>query len=201
MAGKDSVPRPPEQNSDDRKVGNDVGERLRALRKWHGWSQRQLAQRADVTHATISLIEQGRVSPSVGSLKKVLDGIPMSLAEFFNLKFDTSPQVFFRADELPEAGCGNVECRLLGAPEASQGLSIRYTVYPPGECSGPELQSGDGEEGGIIVSGHLEVTVGGEVSLLGPGDAYFFSSRRPHRFRNPGEVDCVLVSASAPVTV
>lgn len=45
-----------------------VGRRLKALRKMHGWSQRELAKRAGVTNATISLIEQGRVSPSILSL-------------------------------------------------------------------------------------------------------------------------------------
>ena len=57
----------------------DVGARLRALRLMHGLSQRELAKRAGVSNAIISLIEQNRSSPSVGSLKKVLDGLPVSL--------------------------------------------------------------------------------------------------------------------------
>ena len=32
----------------------------------------------------------------------------------------------------------------------------------------------------------IEVTIDGERRLLGPGDAYYFDSRRPHRFRNIG---------------
>ncbi len=53
-------------------------------------SQRELARRSGVTNATISLIEQNRVSPSVSSLKKLLEGIPMSLADFFT--FDQPPR-------------------------------------------------------------------------------------------------------------
>ncbi len=56
----------------------DVGAHLRAVRTIYGLSQRELAKRAGVTNGLISLIEQNRVSPSVSSLKKVLDGIPMS---------------------------------------------------------------------------------------------------------------------------
>ena len=63
----------------------DVGGHLKAVRTMYGLSQRELAKRAGVTNGTISLIEQNRVSPSVSSLKKVLDGVPMSLAEFFTL--------------------------------------------------------------------------------------------------------------------
>ena len=56
-------------------------------------SQRELARRAGVTNGLISLIEQNRVSPSVSSLKKVLDGVPMSLAEFFTLDLSEGPTV------------------------------------------------------------------------------------------------------------
>ncbi|MFC6635398.1 cupin domain-containing protein [Microbulbifer taiwanensis] len=192
----DSVIQPPEARG-----GDDIGVRLKAVRKMHGLSQRELAKRAGVTNATISLIEQGRVSPSVGSLKKVLDGIPMSLAEFFTLQFDDNPQVFFRADEMPNVGTGPIQYRLLGASNSKRDMSILYEVYPPGQDTGPELLSHEGEEGGIVVAGQLEVTVGAETALLGPGDGYYFSSRRPHRFRNPGDCDCVLVSANSPPSV
>ena len=63
----------------------DIGPRLKAVRENQGMSQRELAKRTGVSNATISLIEQNRTSPSVGLLKKVLDGIPISLADFFAL--------------------------------------------------------------------------------------------------------------------
>ena len=78
----------------------DVGARLRAIREMHGLSQRELAKRAGVSNASVSLIEQNKSSPSVGSLKKVLDGIPMSLADFFSIEQAPREQVFFRAEDL-----------------------------------------------------------------------------------------------------
>lgn len=65
-----------------------VGVRLKALREYHGWSQRELAKRAGVPNSAISVIEQGSVSPSVQSLEKVLKGFPLSLQNFFTI--DTS---------------------------------------------------------------------------------------------------------------
>jgi mannose-6-phosphate isomerase-like protein (cupin superfamily) len=56
----------------------------------------------------------------------------------------------------------------------------------------------DAEEGGIIIRGRLEVTVGDQVRVLGPGDAYYFDSRTPHRFRNIGDEECEVVSANSP---
>ena len=70
----------------------DVGARLRTVRTTFGLSQRELARRAGVTNGLISLIEQNRVSPSVSSLKKLLDAVPMTLAEFFTLDLTAAPR-------------------------------------------------------------------------------------------------------------
>ncbi len=55
-----------------------------------------------------------------------------------------------------------------------------------------------GEEGGVVIRGHLELTVDGERYVLRPGDAYYFDSSRPHHFRNVGTERCELVSACSP---
>ena len=81
----------------------DIGIRLQAVRKGKGLSQRELAKRVGVTNSTISLIEQNKVSPSISSLKKVLDGIPISLADFFTMDLaplDDGP--FYPVDDQPD---------------------------------------------------------------------------------------------------
>ncbi len=57
-----------------------------------------------------------------------------------------------------------------------------------------------GEEGGVVVRGQIELTIGGETRVLGPGDAYYFTSAIPHRFRNLGSEPCEIISASSPPT-
>ncbi len=178
----------------------DVGAHLKAVRQMYGLSQRELAKRAGVTNGLISLIEQNRVSPSVSSLKKVLDGVPMALADFFTLDLASKPQVFFRKEELADIGTGSVELRLVGGRVSSRSMAVRHEKYPPGADTGEEMLTHAGEEGGVVVRGRIELTVGGEVRILGAGDAYYFRSSLPHRFRNPGREDCEIVSASAPPT-
>lgn len=178
----------------------DVGAHLRAVRTLYGLSQRELAKRAGVTNGLISLIEQNRVSPSVSSLKKVLDGIPMSIAEFFTLDLSASPQVFFRADELTDLGDRSVALRLVAARRANRAMSVMHERYAPGADTGADMLRHEGEEGGVVVRGRIELTVGGETRLLGPGDAYYFTSAIPHRFRNSGSEPCEIVSASTPPT-
>ncbi|HVC01762.1 MAG TPA: cupin domain-containing protein [Steroidobacteraceae bacterium] len=178
----------------------DVGAHLRAVRQMYGLSQRELAKRAGVTNGLISLIEQNRVSPSVSSLKKVLDGVPMALADFFTLDLALQPQVFFPKEELAQIGTGRVDLRLVGSGLAKRGMSILHELYEPGADTGEEMLTHGGEEGGVVVRGRIDLTVGGETRTLNAGDAYYFRSTLPHRFRNSSRESCEIVSASAPPT-
>ena len=79
----------------------DIGGRLRFIRARHKLSQRELAKRSGVTNSTISLIRSNQMNPSVGALKRILDGIPMGLAEFFAIEPERPRKVvlsFRRAD-------------------------------------------------------------------------------------------------------
>jgi transcriptional regulator with XRE-family HTH domain len=178
----------------------DVGGHLKAVRIMYGLSQRELAKRAGVTNGTISLIEQNRVSPSVSSLKKVLDGVPMSLAEFFTLDLQENPQVFYARDELTDIGDRDVSLRLVAARRPNRAMTIMHERYRSKADTGADMLSHKGEEGGIVISGRIELTIGGQSRVLGVGDAYYFSSAVPHRFRNVGDEPCEIISASTPPT-
>ena len=178
----------------------DVGARLRTVRTTFGMSQRELARRAGVTNGLISLIEQNRVSPSISSLKKVLDGVPMTLAEFFTVDLTAAPQAFFGVDELAELGNAEVSRRLVAAKRPARQLTVVHQRFAAG-TSTDEPGSTPGEEGGVVVRGRIEVTVGGSTRILGPGEAYYFSKQLPHRFRNVGREVCEIISASSPAAL
>lgn len=177
-----------------------VGERLRHVRKLHGLSQRSLAKKAGIMNSTISLIESGQLNPSVGALKRILDAVPIGLTEFFSLEPATGEQVFFRSSELTEIGKGQISFRQVGGSSAGKTVQMLKEHYEPGSDTGRIPLVHEGEEAGIIISGRLEVTVDGERRILGPGDAYYFRSTRPHRFRCVGKAPCELISACSPPT-
>ncbi len=71
-------------------------------------------------------------------------------------------------------------------------------TYPPGADTGREMIAHQGEEAGVVLEGEIEITIGAETRLLGPGEAYYFDTNVPHRFRNPGSQPCRLVSCCTP---
>ena len=178
----------------------DVGLRLKLVRLRFNLSQRALAKKAGVANASISLIESGNTSPSVSALKRILAGIPMTLAEFFS---DELPgvvsEVFYRAESLTEISGGEgISYRQIGSAKAGHALQILHETYQVGADTGMMMLAHEGEEGGVILSGRLEVTVGEAARILGAGDAYYFNSKQPHRFRNAGSEVCTLVSSCSP---
>jgi transcriptional regulator with XRE-family HTH domain len=179
--------------------GAVVGERLRSLRQQSGLSQRELARRSGVTNGMISLIEQNKTSPSVALLKKVLSGFPMTLAGFFaGVDEVEHTPVFFAARQLEVMDNGLIRFSQIGNPLGKRSMQIMSETYLPGADTGQTMLAHDSEEGGFVVHGRIEVTVGHQVATLGRGDAYYFDSRLPHRFRNRGDEICELVSACAP---
>jgi len=176
----------------------EIGSRLRMIREQLGLSQRQLARQSGVANATISQVEAGKINPTVSMLKKVLDGVPMSLGQFFADDLQSQDRMFFRSDELIEIAEGGVSYRQVGASLANKSIQLLKERYQPGAGTGKHELTHEGEECGIVLSGRLEVTVGEEVSVLGPGDAYYFKSTLPHQFRNIGSEPCELITACSP---
>lgn len=175
-----------------------IGPRLKNLRARHGLSQRKLATIAGVSNATVSLIEHGRTDPSMGLLKRILDAMGVSFAEFFSAEQGPHEKYFFARSEMSEISSGPISFLQIGSDLSDSQLQIMHERYQPGADTGQSMLSHNAEEGGIILSGRLEITVGEQVQTLSVGDAYLFNSRLPHRFRNTGSEECVLVSACTP---
>ena len=115
-------------NTDD--MGNaELGNRLRSLRCKAGLSQRALAKKVSVASATISLMEAGKISPSVGSLKRILEGIPIGLSEFFAFSDHHDETVFFAAEDLSEIGKGNLSIKQIGGNAFGRSLQILKETY------------------------------------------------------------------------
>ena len=73
------------------------------------------------------------------------------------------------------------------------------STIEPGGGTGDEPYAHDSDEEVVIVlEGSLELWVGDEFHLLADGDAITYSSRQPHRNRNPGPGRAVILFCATP---
>jgi transcriptional regulator with XRE-family HTH domain len=179
----------------------DIGSRLKAIRMSYGLSIRALAEAAGVTHSTIAQIELNKVSPSVSSVKRILNVFNMPLSDFFAEVEDRQEErIFFKADELVELADGKMlSYRQVGSNLAGKAMMMLHERYAPGADTG-EPYVHDAEECGIVIKGRVVIVVGQREQVLEAGEAYYFNSRLPHRMYNPFKETCEVISAVSPPT-
>lgn len=61
----------------------DLGSRVRDLRKARGWTLEQAAVQAGLARSTLSKIENGQMSPTYEALKKLAEGLAISVPQLF----------------------------------------------------------------------------------------------------------------------
>lgn len=178
----------------------DIGERLKVVRNSFGLSQRELAKRAGVTNSTISMIEKNSVSPSISSLRKVISGFPMSLVDFFTEEdsAEKNTPVHYKREDLLDISVKNVQYKLVGKSFGKRAMAFMEETYEPGADTGEDFLAHEGEEAGMVIKGKLELTVNHKVYILDVGDSYYFDCTSPHRFHNPFDEPCCLISSATP---
>lgn len=141
------------------------------------------------------------MSPSVNTLGAVLDVLGSTLNGFFgDLHTNLSYSPFYAGVDLVEIGKPqNISYRMIGMDHPNRSLLVLHETYVPGADTGEEFAHA-AHEGGMVIKGSIELTVGGLSKTLKAGDGYYFDSRMPHRFRNDGEEQAEIVSAITPPT-
>ncbi|MEV4419907.1 XRE family transcriptional regulator [Patulibacter sp. NPDC049589] len=162
-----------------------VGRRLRELRRARGLSARAVAERAQVSPAYLSRLENGKVSPTVSTLTRVVQAMDESVASLFDAA-SVGP-VVRRADRRAVRHRGVVDTFV--TPPGATRLEILETTIDPGADSGRGSYAHPGDEECILLlEGELEVWVDGLAHRLEEGDAITYACRLPHRWKNHGAV-------------
>lgn len=73
-------------------------------------------------------------------------------------------------------------------PSNDPDVDFLMAIYEPGgaSSSNEKLVRHNGREYGIVLEGELELQIGFDIEVLGPGDSACFDSQQPHRLVNRG---------------
>ena len=168
-----------------------VGRQLRALRVSRGLSLRSVAALVGITPGALSQIENGENTPTLSTLRALVKALGSTMSEFFaaeERQQEPPNGIVYHADRMVSI-VPNKGVRFIGlpGPGSSRLLQVLYETYAPNHGdSGDAPYSHEGEEGGFCIAGTLELRVGDQREVLGPGDAYYYSAKLPHRWRNIG---------------
>ncbi len=177
-----------------------IGEKIKRLREGANLSQEQLAAKIGIAGEELKRIEDDLISPTLGVLVKVCDGLGVRMGHFFN----EGPRKFyslFRAGEdrsttrfasKSGADFGYVY-HSLGSEKRNRSMEpFLITIKPPSNPDArptelEELATHSGEEFMFVLNGQIEVSLGEEKFLLQPGDSIYYDATVPHRVVHIGE--------------
>lgn len=164
----------------------NVGERLRSLRNENGLSMRELAEQCDLAVNTLSLIENGKTSPSVSTLQRIARALGVPMTAFFETDGQKNNLAFVKANHRPRAAFDRGVLEDLGAGLAHRAVEPFVVTLEPGSGSGAQMCVHTGYEFVYCLQGHLEYVIEERTFLLDVGDSLMFESHLPHRWQNVG---------------
>ncbi|WP_326644160.1 cupin domain-containing protein [Streptosporangium sp. NBC_01755] len=172
-------------------VVSGIGPKIKALRKQNGYSLQSLAERADVSAATIHKIEQADMVPTITTLLKIAVALERPVSYFVEDDDEQYPTVFIPAENRRPIYTSHAGIDLAGisGPYGDFLVAAAMATVIPGASSGSKPMQHLGEELVYLVAGRLEFEVGGVVHVLNPGDSLHFRTQQPHSWRNPADED------------
>lgn len=162
-----------------------IGPQLRERRRQMGLSIDELARRVALTKGHLSAIERDLASPSVASLLAICQALGLSVGALF----EGAETAVVRRNKRRRIQFGGKELQdYLLSPSTRSRIQVVWSEMAPLGSGGDELYTIPAEEEFVmVISGQLHMTVAGQETLLGEGDAMTFDPRKPHTFRNPSK--------------
>jgi transcriptional regulator with XRE-family HTH domain len=175
----------------------ELGEQVRDRRHARGLSLRELAERTGLTASFLSQVERGVTSPSIDSLRKISRALHVPIFHFLLEPEETSP-VVRRKERIRVIWPGSEITWQLLTPNLHQKMEALLTEWEPG-VERPVVNFGERtEEFVYVLQGQLEVTLGEQAYLLGPGDTIYFEGMMLRGLEPQGDVTVRFLSVITP---
>ena len=180
-----------------------LGEMIRDLRKARGLTLEAIASKSKISVGYLSLIERNKVTPSIKTLHDLANVLGVNISWFFaQSQTDGAEEQKYvvRSSNRRSLRFGGGIVDELLSPNLSGQLELLCSRFEPGASSGDRPYAHRGEEAGVVIAGELDIWIGKKKFRLKTGDSFSFLSTIPHRYKNPGKVDAVVIWAITPPT-
>lgn len=164
-----------------------VGMKIRELRNRREFSLRKLAERSGLNINTLSLVENGKSSPSVGTLQQLARALEVPMTAFFESEPVSTRVVFTGHNRRPEATFSNAHMQNLGKDLAGNAVQPFVVTLESGAGSGERMIVHTGHEFVYCLSGKVLYIIDEIDYSLEPGDSVVFEAHLPHQWKNIDE--------------
>jgi transcriptional regulator with XRE-family HTH domain len=164
----------------------NVGQRLREFRTDRNLSIRELSRESGLNVNTLSMIENGKASPSLETLQQLSLALDTPIAAFFEDRRPRDQIMYYRSGKRPTVAFSHGILEELGSSSSCHGVVTALVTINPLSNSGDHYIVHTGHETVYCLEGCLTYTIDGQDYQLEPGDSLFFEAHIPHRWQNFG---------------
>jgi transcriptional regulator with XRE-family HTH domain/predicted Fe-Mo cluster-binding NifX family protein len=161
-----------------------VGRKIREVRNRKGFSLRALADRSGLNINTLSMVENGKSSPSVSTLQLLAIALDVPIVTFFESDPVEKKIVFTAANQRPSTSFGSTVMQNLAEDLAGRAVQPFLVTLPPGKGSGDSPIVHTGHEFVFCLEGAIHYRIQGDDYYLQSGDSLVFESHLPHCWEN-----------------
>ncbi|MGN0159902.1 MAG: helix-turn-helix domain-containing protein [Lachnospiraceae bacterium] len=157
----------------------NIGGKIKELRIMKGLTQKELADRSELSKGFISQLERNMTSPSIATLIDILTCLGTDLKEFFSDSVDN--QVIFKKSDYFEKEDRELKNKIEWIiPNAQKNIMepIMLTLDEGGSTY-PDNPH-EGEEFGYVCAGSIEIHVGNKVYKAKKGESFYFTPKYKH---------------------
>jgi transcriptional regulator with XRE-family HTH domain len=173
-----------------------LGRQLRKLRIQRGESLSTVAESVGVSIGFLSNLERSQSGASIGIMRKLAQYYGLNILDFFDPLDASGPLVRPKDRKALDGGPG-VRMELLAFGKITMEPHL-FTVEPGAGSGGSYAH--EGEEFLYLIRGRLTITLEGEQYDLRQGDSFYFRSRTPHQWSNPGKSTTLMLWVNTPPT-
>jgi transcriptional regulator with XRE-family HTH domain len=175
-----------------------LGLKIREIRNQRGWTFKQLSVMSGLNINTLSLIENGKTSPSIYTLQRLADALDVPIKEFFEAVEPSKPVIYTPHDQRPGASGEKTFIENLGKELKSSTLEPFVVKMEKYATSGGRTLFHSGYEFVYCLSGKIMYYVQEAEYMLNPGDSLLFSAQIGHRWENINEGESQLLLVMTP---
>jgi len=170
-----------------------LGPAIRRERRERGLTLEEVAGEVGASVAHLSRLESGTRQPSLDGLLRVAAALGVEAGDLLEASEEPGPGTVVRGGTSPFYEVKGFSFQSLTPEAGPEGLAAMKIVFPA-DRSEPEYKEHEGEEWIYVLSGRLRLTLGGEATVLEPGDAAYFNGLLPHRWDVLGEEDVEMLA-------
>ncbi len=171
-------------------LGLVVGQNIKRLRSRRNLSLEALSKLSGVSRAMLGQIELGRSVPTINVVWKIASAFDVPFSTLIT-SLETEQLRFVPASQtkLLTSVTGEFSSRALFPFDGERRTEFYEIRLKPGSIEHADAHAVGTTENLVVVKGALEISIGGEIQLLSPGDAIVFQADKPHSYRNPSKAE------------